>query len=67
VATTLGRTGEIAAPSASTGVDFEALDLALTELERHHPRPARLVILRYFGGLDMDEIAALREVSPRTA
>ena len=47
-------------------VDVEALDLALTRFEEEHPRPARLVMLRYFGGLSNDELAAALGVSART-
>jgi len=43
-----------------------ALDDALTEFAQVAPRQARVVELRYFGGLTEDEIAALLEVSPRT-
>jgi RNA polymerase sigma factor (TIGR02999 family) len=38
------------------------LDLALQQLERDHPREARIVLLRYFGGLQVDEVAATLEV-----
>lgn len=42
------------------------LDAALTALERHDPALARLVELRYFGGLSNDELAAALGVSART-
>jgi RNA polymerase sigma factor (TIGR02999 family) len=43
-----------------------ALDRALTELSTLDPRQARLVELRYFGGLSLDETATLLEISPTT-
>ncbi|MDE3165731.1 MAG: RNA polymerase subunit sigma-70, partial [Acidobacteriota bacterium] len=43
-----------------------ALDEALRQLAGVSPRQARIVELRYFGGLDLDEIAQLLEVSPST-
>jgi RNA polymerase sigma factor (TIGR02999 family) len=42
------------------------LDLALGKLAEAHPRPARVVELRYFGGLSIEEIAQSLEVSPAT-
>ena len=46
---------------------ISALDDALTRLETEHPRPAKLVMLRHFGGLGMEEIAELLDVSLSTA
>ncbi len=43
-----------------------AVHEALEELGRIHPRQARLVELRYFGGLTMDEVAEVLEVSAAT-
>jgi RNA polymerase sigma factor (TIGR02999 family) len=47
---------------------FEVLDLdrALEKLATAFPRPARVVELRFFGGLEMTEIAAVLEVTERT-
>ncbi len=42
------------------------LDEALTRLEAFDPRMARVVQLRYFAGLSVDETAAILEVSDRT-
>jgi RNA polymerase sigma factor (TIGR02999 family) len=39
------------------------LDLALEELERFNPRQAQVVESRFFGGMDVSEIAALLGVS----
>ena len=47
-------------------VDLVALDTALEELGRIDPRQARVVELRYFGGLTIDETARTLEVSPMT-
>lgn len=43
-----------------------ALDAALTRLERDHPRAAKAVELRYFGGLTLEEAAGVLGVSPPT-
>lgn len=42
------------------------LDEALKNLEKQNPRQAKVVELRYFGGLSVKEIASLLEVSPRS-
>jgi RNA polymerase sigma factor (TIGR02999 family) len=47
-------------------VDFIALDEALTRFAAHSPAPARVVELRYFGGLTVDETATLLGVAPVT-
>lgn len=47
-------------------VDLLALDDALTELARLDPRKHRVVELRYFGGLSMEEVALVMDVSKRT-
>lgn len=43
-----------------------ALHDALTKLEGADPRQAKVVELRYFGGLSVEEIGALLEISPRS-
>jgi RNA polymerase sigma factor (sigma-70 family) len=43
-----------------------ALDEALVELARLDPRKSRVVELRYFGGLSLEETAKVLEVSPMT-
>jgi RNA polymerase sigma factor (TIGR02999 family) len=43
-----------------------ALDAALTRLAGMDERQARIVELRYFAGLSIDEAAGVMEVSPRT-
>jgi RNA polymerase sigma factor (TIGR02999 family) len=50
------------------GPDLDLLDLdeSLTRLAALHERQARVVELRYFAGLSIDEIATVVGVSPRT-
>ena len=43
-----------------------ALDEALTEFSQVAPRQAKVVELRYFGGLTEEEIVAALNISPRT-
>jgi RNA polymerase sigma factor (TIGR02999 family) len=54
------------AQAASCGKELLALDSALEELARVHPRQAMMVESRFFGGLEMVEIAALLSVSEAT-
>ena len=56
----------LAQPAAGASVDLLALDLALRRLEARHPLYSRLVELRYFGGLTVEEAAGVLNVSPRT-
>jgi RNA polymerase sigma factor (TIGR02999 family) len=46
--------------------ELTSLDEALSRLERDHPRPARVVECRYFGGLSIEETAETLAISPRT-
>jgi RNA polymerase sigma-70 factor (ECF subfamily) len=48
------------------GVEVEALDDALTALAGIDPRKARVVELRYFGGLSLEETAEVLEISQET-
>lgn len=43
-----------------------AVDEALSEFAKYAPRQARVVELRYFGGLTESEIAAALNIAPRT-
>ena len=43
-----------------------ALHDALEKLKALHPRQARVIELRYFGGLSIEEAAEVLEVSPGT-
>jgi RNA polymerase sigma factor (TIGR02999 family) len=56
--------GAIAAPAGA--VDLLVLDQALGRLEELDPRLGRLVELRYFAGLTLDETAEAMELSPAT-
>ncbi|HEX7830002.1 MAG TPA: sigma-70 family RNA polymerase sigma factor [Thermoanaerobaculia bacterium] len=47
-------------------VDHAALDDALRELESHDARKARIVELRYFVGLGIEETAGILDISPMT-
>jgi RNA polymerase sigma factor (TIGR02999 family) len=47
-------------------VDLIALDAALDELEQHARRQARIVQLRYFGGLSVAEVAEVLQLTSRT-
>lgn len=57
---------ETMAVGESPDVDLIALDDALRELAILDPEQARLVEMRYFGGLSIDETAEILGVSPRT-
>ncbi len=48
------------------GIDVEALDVALARLAAVNPRQARIVELRFFGGLREEDIAELEGVSRTT-
>ncbi len=47
-------------------IDLLDLNEALTELEARDPRQARIVELRYFGGLSIEDTAAVLDLSPAT-
>jgi RNA polymerase sigma factor (TIGR02999 family) len=49
------------------GVEVLALDEALTALSNVDPRKGRVVELRYFGGLSVEETAETLQISPETA
>lgn len=53
--------------SAEPDADLVALDEALGELSKLDPRKARIVELRFFGGLSVDETAEFLGISPATA
>jgi RNA polymerase sigma-70 factor (ECF subfamily) len=54
-------------PEEDQGLDLIALDEALGKLGALSPTQARLVELRFFGGLAMDDVADVLGVSVRTA
>jgi RNA polymerase sigma factor (TIGR02999 family) len=54
---------------SADGLDLEdvlAVDAALGRLEAEHPRKAKVVVMRYFGGLSEEEIAEALGVTTRT-
>jgi len=53
-------------PGADLLADIIAIDAALDALSQIYPRKARAVELRFFGGLTVEETAAVLEVSPDT-
>ena len=52
--------------SGAASASLCALDDALEDLARIDPRRARVIELRFFGGLSVEETAAVLEVSPQT-
>ena len=50
----------------SRPVDVVALDDALNALSRRDPQQSRIVELRFFGGLTIEEAAAALDISPAT-
>jgi RNA polymerase sigma factor (TIGR02999 family) len=58
---------EVEVPAADRRGDLVALDEALDRLAVEDPRKARVVELRFFGGLSMEEIAEAVGISVRTA
>jgi RNA polymerase sigma-70 factor (ECF subfamily) len=64
-----GVTNRLNSSSCSTpdrSADIVALDDALSELARHDARKARVVELRFFGGLSVEETATALSISPQT-
>ena len=45
----------------------QQIDHLLKKLEKENPRQAKVVELRYFGGLNFEEIGGLLELTSRTA
>ena len=65
----ISGTGSIAYgvdPAGNREADLVALHEALRKLADIAPRQARLVELRYFGGLKVKEVAEVLDVSKRT-
>jgi RNA polymerase sigma factor (TIGR02999 family) len=57
---------DAAAMSRQRAAELVMLDEALAELAKLDPRKSRVVELRYFGGLSLEETAEVLEVSPMT-
>ena len=58
---------EAAETAAADGIPILALDLALQKLAEVDPELAKIVELRAFGGLTIEEAACVLDVSPSTA
>lgn len=54
------------APAENPGIDLVALDNALDKLAAIDPQQTRLIELRFFGGLSIEETAVVLGVSPAT-
>ncbi len=63
-----GRASQIDQPTPSEGepLDLLILDEVLDQLQRVDPRQHRIVELRFFAGLDMDEVAHVLDLSKPT-
>jgi RNA polymerase sigma factor (TIGR02999 family) len=46
--------------------EISILDQALDRLEKQNPRQAKVVELRYFGGLSIEQIGATLGIAPRS-
>lgn len=57
---------EIIIAAGERGIDLTALDEALTRLAEFDPEQSRIVDLRFFAGLTIDETAELLGTSPAT-
>jgi RNA polymerase sigma factor (TIGR02999 family) len=57
---------EVNPGSEGPSVDVFALDQALTKLAAFDARQAKVIELRYFGGLTVDEVAEVMALSPAT-
>ena len=57
---------EMNEPAVERDLDFEALDEALSRLQILDSRQGRIVELRFFGGLSIEEAATLLQLSPAT-
>jgi RNA polymerase sigma factor (TIGR02999 family) len=55
-----------ALPGAAPDFDVLALDELLVRLAAFDPRKSRVVELRYFGGLSLEETASVLDIAPRT-
>jgi RNA polymerase sigma factor (TIGR02999 family) len=62
----LDDAAQISADPSMPEPDWDALDRALTDLQREDPDLVQVVHLRYFAGLSIDQAAAALGVSPRS-
>ena len=56
----------IASTPGQPGLDLEAVDQALSRLEQLDPTQGKIVELRFFGGLTIEETGRVIELSPAT-
>lgn len=49
-----------------TGMELLAVDQALNQLAELDPRKSRIVEMRFFGAMSIDEVAEVLKISPRT-
>ena len=54
------------APAVSRNLDVIALDDALQDLVKLNPQHSQIVELRFFGGMTIEEVAEVLDLSPRT-
>jgi RNA polymerase sigma factor (TIGR02999 family) len=59
--------GELAVANLATRMSSDELDEALERLSQHDPVKARLVTLRYFGGMSIEQASAMLGISRVTA
>ena len=57
---------EVAEISVDVNQDLIELDMALQELEQFDAKQAKIIELRYFGGLTIEETAEVLNISPAT-
>jgi RNA polymerase sigma factor (TIGR02999 family) len=58
--------GEIAGNASQKSVELLVLDEALDDLARMDPRKSRVIELRFFGGLSVEETAEVLKISPQS-
>jgi RNA polymerase sigma factor (TIGR02999 family) len=63
---TLGPGSDASASAALSAEDLLSLDAALNKLAEFDERQAQIVTLRFFGGLNVEEVAETLGVSKRT-
>ena len=57
---------QLAAPGSDRAAEVCALDDALKQLAKMDPRRAQVIELRFFGGLTVEETAAVLKISPQS-
>lgn len=63
---TAGKIGGLANADSDVNQEFVALDEALNRLEQIDPRKAKVIELRFFGGLSVEETADVLKMSPQS-